>query len=156
MKKIISSTLALILLASGAYAADGHDHEKVIPGPKGGRIAEVESGHLEFFVQPDKKVNITFYDKDLKVQPAGEQVVTAIAEAPAGKAKLSFDKTGDSLISTAPLPEGDGYRIVLQVKANADAKPQNIRIEYHTEVCDKCKRAEYACICDGEGGKGGH
>jgi len=154
MKTILSSTLAVIILTSGAFAAEGHDHDKVIPGPKGGRIAEVESGHVEFFVQPDKKVSVTFYDKDLKVQSAGEQVVTAIAEAPAGKTKLDFEKSGDSLVSTQVLPEGDGYRIVLQIKANPDAKPQNIRVEYHTEVCGKCNRAEYACICEGEGGSG--
>lgn len=154
MKTILSSTLAVIILTSGAFAAEGHDHDKVIPGPKGGRIAEVESGHVEFFVQPDKKVSVTFYDKDLKVQSAGEQVVTAIAEAPAGKTKLDFEKSGDSLVSTQVLPEGDGYRVVLQIKANPDAKPQNIRVEYHTEVCGKCNRAEYACICEGEGGSG--
>ncbi|MBN8707974.1 MAG: hypothetical protein BGO12_00965 [Verrucomicrobia bacterium 61-8] len=154
MKQLIHSTLALLILASGVYAAEGHDHDKVIPGPKGGRIVEVEGGHAEFFVQPDKKVSITFYDKDMKVVPAGEQVVAAIAEAPTGKVKLEFEESGDSLVSTSALPEGDGYRIVLQVKANAQAKPQNLRIEYHTEVCGKCNRAEYACICEGE--KDGH
>lgn len=155
MKKLIRSTLALLILASGAYAAEEANHDKVIPGPKGGRILEVEGGHAEFFVQPDKKVSITFYDKDMKVASAGEQVVAAIAEAPAGKVKLEFEESGDSLVSTAPIPEGDGYRIVLQIKANAGAKPQNLRIEYHTEVCGKCNRAEYACICEGEK-DGGH
>ena len=157
MKRLIHSTLALLIFTSGIYAEDEHAHDKVIPGPKGGRIVEVQSGHTEFFVQPDKKVSITFYDKDMKVVSAGEQVVTAIAEAPTGKTKLEFEESGDSLVSTEPLPEGDGYRIVLQVKVNAEAKPQNLRIEYHTEVCGKCNRAEYACICESKGeGEHGH
>lgn len=154
MKQLIKLTLGLILLATSANAADGHGHDKIIPGPKGGKIVEVGDGHLEFFVQPDKKVSVTFYDKDLKVAPVGDQTVSAVAEAPAGKAKLAFEKTGDSLVSSSPLPEGDGYRVVLQVRANADSKPQNIRIEYHAEVCEKCKRADYACTCEGDDGHG--
>lgn len=151
MKKLIHSTVALFLIASTAFAEEGHDHNKVIPGPKGGKVVEVEGGHAEFFVQPDKKVSVTFYGEDMKPVPPAEQTVTVIAEAPAGKTKLEFDKTADSLISKEVLPEGDGYRIVLQIRNTADAKPQNFRIEYHTEVCGKCNRAEYACVCTGDG-----
>jgi len=154
MNKLIQSTVALLLIGSTAFAEDKHDHNKVIPGPKGGKIVEVEGGHAEFFVQPDKKVSVTFYGEDMKPIPPAEQAVTLIAEAPAGKTKLEFEKNADALVSKDVLPEGDGYRVVLQIRNTADAKPQNIRIEYHTEVCGKCNRAEYACICTGDDGHG--
>jgi hypothetical protein len=153
MKTLISSTLTLLLMATAVFAEDGHGHDKVIPGPKGGKIVEVEGGHAEFFVQPDKKVSVTFYGEDMKPLPPAEQVVVAIAEAPAGKAKLAFDKTGDAFVSQTTLPEGEGYRVVLQIRSTADAKPQNLRIDYHAEVCAKCNRAEYACVCTSSGEK---
>ena len=157
MKTLLSSTLTLLLMATGAFAEEAHGHDKVIPGPKGGKIVEVEGGHAEFFVQSDKKISVTFYGEDMKPLAPAEQTIVAIAEAPAGKSKLEFDKTGDAFISKTALPDGEGYRIVLQVRSTADAKPQNLRIDYHAEVCGKCKRAEYACICEGGDEKGhGH
>jgi len=150
MKTLIHASLALLTLTATTFAAG--DHDKVIPGPKGGKIVEVEGGHAEFFVQPDKKVSITFYGEDMKpVAPAGQNI-SVVAEAPTGKAKLEFEKTADAFVSTTTLPEGEGYRVVVQIKATTDAKPQNIRIDYHAEVCEKCKHAEYACICSEESG----
>ncbi|OJV03230.1 MAG: hypothetical protein BGO12_15520 [Verrucomicrobia bacterium 61-8] len=55
------------------------------------------------------------------------------------------------IASTAFAEDGGGYRIVLQIRNTADVKPQNVRIEYHTEVCGECNRAEYACVCSGDG-----
>lgn len=158
MKTLLTSALAILILASAAVAADGHDHGKIIPGPKGGRIVEVESGHAEFLVQPDRKVAVIFYGEDMKAAAPADQVVTVVAEAPAGKEKLEFEKAADQFISRTVLPEGDGYRIVLQIRSAEGAKPQNFRIDYHTETCGKCSRAEYACICAEEsgGGHGGH
>lgn len=157
MKTLFTSAFTLLFLATAAFAEEGHGHDKVIPGPKGGKIVEVDGGHAEFFVQPDKKVSVTFYGEDMKPLAPAEQTVAAIAEAPSGKAKLEFDKTGDAFISKTALPDGEGYRVVLQVRSTADAKPQNLRIDYHAEVCGKCNRAEYACICEGGDEKGhGH
>ncbi len=119
-----------------------------------GRLLEVEGGHAEFLVQPDKKVSITFYDSEMKPAAPGEQVVKLIAEAPSGKATLDFEKTGDAFVSSNALPEGDGYRIVLHIKPTSDAKAQNFRIDYHSEICGECNHPEYACTCpDHEGHK---
>ena len=122
--------------------------EKQVGGPKGGRLLENDSPRAEFFVEKDRTVTIAFYDKDLKPVPRGEQVVTAIAETKKGKEKLEFERKGDALASRTPLPEGDGYTIVVQIKAKPEAKAQNFRIKYDTSTCGKCKRTEYACICD--------
>lgn len=147
--KILTTLLLGIALASTTLAAsqDKHAH-KPIPGPKGGKVLESEPQHAEFFVQPDKKVSITFYDDAMKAVAPTAQEVKVVAEAKSGKTTLEFEKAGDALLSKTTLPEGDGYRIVVQIKNDPASKPQNFRIDYHTEICGGCKRAEYACTCD--------
>lgn len=144
MKRMVGVVIVAGLLGtlSPAWA------EKMTPGPKGGRLLENEGPRAEFFVEKDRKVTLTFYDASLKAVPAAEQAATVIAEAKGGKTKIEFKKKGDVLVSKAPLPEGNDYIVVVQLRAKADAKPQNFRIKYNATVCEKCKRAEYACICD--------
>ena len=144
MKKLthIMAVAALVFGFSQAHA------EKITPGPKGGRLLENESPRAEFFVETNTTVTITFYDNDLNPVSPGEQVVTAIAEAKGGKVKIEFEKKGDALVSKLPLPEGNDYNVVVQLRSKADAKPQNFRIKYNMTPCGKCKRPEYACICD--------
>ena len=134
---VLSLSLAITLAAA----------EKQVAGPKGGRLLENEAPRAEFFVEIDRTVTITFYDKDLKPVLPGEQVVTAIAEMKQGKAKLEFEKKGGALVSRTPLSEGDGYTVVVQIKTKPEAKPQNFRIKYDTSTCAKCGRVEYACTC---------
>jgi hypothetical protein len=133
---------ALALLTFSAFAAD-----KMVGGPKGGRLLENQVPRAEFFVEKDHTVSITFYDAALKVVALGERSVSAIAEAKSGKVKLEFEKKGDSLVSKTPLPEGDGYNVVVQIRAKPDARPQNFRIKYNIGTCGECKRPEYACTC---------
>jgi hypothetical protein len=144
----------LIILAIASSAASAADNHKAIPGPNGGKLLKTEPLHAEFFVQPDRKVNITFYDEAMKPVAPAEQVVRVIAEAPSGKTTLDFTKIDTALVSTTPLPAGEGYRIVVQVKQTPDAKPKNFRIDYHMRICGECKMAEYACICEGHSGSG--
>ena len=92
-------------------------------------------------------MTITFYDANLKPVPATEQVVTATAEAKSGKVKLEFEKKGDVLVSKTKLPDGDGYTLVVQVKAQPDGFLKNFRIAYDESKCGGCKRTEYACTC---------
>jgi hypothetical protein len=147
--------LFLTILTIGATAFSAQDHaRKIIPGPKGGKVLETKPLRAEFFVRPDNKVTITFYDESMKPIAPGEQIVKVIAEAPSGKATLDFEKSGDAFVSTTTLPEEEGYRIVVHIKQAADAKPQNFRIGYHTETCGECKMAEYACICESHAGSG--
>lgn len=152
--KPASILLALAALITPALAVDSHDHQPAV-GPNGGRVVEMEGGHAEFFVQPDRKVRVTILDGANKPTAPGEQKVTAIAEAPSGKEKLAFSISDGAFVSETALPEGDGYRVVLQIRAAADAKPENTRIDLHTEICGECKHPEYACTCTG-GGHEGH
>lgn len=145
IRNLFLTSFALLATAA-AFAA------KPIPGPKGGKIVTTESPHVEFYVDQDRTVVVSFYDEDLKLVAPSGQVVSAIAEAKTGKVNLTFAPKDGALVSSAPLPEGDGYRVVLQVRDSAQAKPKNHRVEFHDEICGECKRAEYACVCDDAGG----
>jgi hypothetical protein len=145
MKKITHLLLlALLMLGTSIVRAD----KTTVAGPKGGRLLENESPRAEFFVEADRTVSLTFYDANLKPVPVTEQTATAMAETKKGKEKMEFEKKSDRLVSKTPLPEGDGYTVVLQLRTKPEAKPKNFRIALHLEQCGKCKRAEYACTCD--------
>ncbi|MCX6952176.1 MAG: hypothetical protein NTV51_08420 [Verrucomicrobia bacterium] len=144
----IATLLSALTLAVGGLCA------KPIPGPKGGRIVTADAPHVEFFVEKDRTVAITFYDAALKVIALGAQVISVVAEAKSGKVQLTLEKTATGFSSKQPLPEGDDYTVVVQVRDSAGAKPKNYRVLFHDEICRECKRAEYACSCDTAGGAG--
>ena len=142
---------AILVCSMVDFSADAA--EKAIPGPKGGRLLDSKPARAEFFVNAERKVEITFYDENLKAALLGEQVVSAIAEAKSGKVKLEFEKKEGSLVSITPLPEGQAYIVVVQIRTKAGDKPQNFRVGYHEGICSDCKRAEYACVCESHGEK---
>ena len=143
--KTITQLMSLAVLALGISLAQAGD--KVTAGAKGGRLLENESPRAEFFVEKDRTVSLTFYDKDMKPVPVADQNATAIAETKDGKKKIDFEKKGEILVSKSSLPEGEGYNVVLQLKQNIDAKPKNFRIPLNTSICSKCHHPEYACTC---------
>ena len=143
MKKLLHVLTALAFITSPLLGAEG-----VEAGPRKGRILKLDASKAEFFIEKDGKISIAFYDEAKKQQAPGDQVFTATAEAPSGKKKLEFEKKGDLLVSKEPLPEGEGYNIVVQAKEKADAKPKNFRIKFETHECKKCHNPEYACTCD--------
>ena len=143
MKKLLTFLSVLALAATPVFA-----DKTVKSGPRKGRILEMDKQNAEFFVEKDRTISIAFYDAAGKQQPAGDQIITATAEAPKGKAKLEFEKKGDLLVSKTALPEGEGYQVVVQTKARADAKPKNFRIKLLTHNCGGCSKPEYACTCD--------
>ena len=145
IRNLILTSFALLATAAALAA-------KPISGPKGGKIVTTEAPHVEFFVEKDRTVTVSFYDKDLKSITPGEQVVNAVAEAKTGKVKVDFEKTAAGFVSKQPLPEGEDYMVVMQIRDSAGAKPKNHRVLFHDEVCGECKRAEYACVCDDAGG----
>lgn len=148
MKTQLSKLLTLIAIAAMGFALLALAQEKKpTAGPKGGKILNEDPPRAEFFVEKDHTVTISFYGADMKAVPATTQTAVVYADAKSGRAKLDFEKKGDVLVSKSPLPEGDGYNVMVQLKASPDAKAQNIKVNYHTEKCDKCKMAEYACIC---------
>ncbi|MBL9219138.1 MAG: hypothetical protein JNG82_11655 [Opitutaceae bacterium] len=117
-------------------------------GPKGGRLLESSPLKAEFFVTKDRKVEISFYDAALKPVAPGTQTVAVTAEPASGRTALELEKTATGFVSKTALPVGEPYRVVVQVRATADAKPQNFRLDLNLALCGECQRAEYACTCD--------
>ncbi len=143
MKTLLHTTL--LLLTSVSLFAD----TAVKAGPRKGRLLELSpTQSAEFFVEKDRSISIAFYDAAMKAQAPAAQIVTATAEAPTGKTKLDFATKGNLLIATAPLPAGEDYQVVVQVKPDATSKPKNFRIKLLLYTCKECGNAEYACICD--------
>jgi hypothetical protein len=123
--------------------------EKIIAGPKGGRLLETEPQKAEFFVNKDRKVEITFYDAALKPVAPAEQVVAITAEPKSGRTKLDLEKTPTGFVSKEPLPAAEEvYRVVVQVREKPGATPKNFRVDLNLETCGECKHAEYACTCE--------
>ena len=137
--------LAVVACATASLAL-GED--QIVAGPKGGRLLATEPHATEFFVTADRKVEITFYDATLKAVPPGTQVVTVTAETAAGRVAIPLAPDGDALVSSQPLPAGEAYRVVVQVRAAPGAKPKNFRLDLNLEICGECQHAEYACTCE--------
>lgn len=143
MKLTTLLTTLLIGCALPAFAQD----KKPTAGPKGGKILNEDAPRAEFFVEKDHTISLNFYGADMKPLAATTQAAVAYAEGKGGRVKLDFEKKGDALVSKGPLPEGDGYNVMVQLKSDPNAAAKSFKVNYHTEKCDKCNMAEYACIC---------
>lgn len=145
-------TLLFLLPALPAFAADephaGHDHDKKIRGPHGGRILEVDDYHAEVYVNPERRVAVFFYDEDMQPVELSEASGEIIAQA-ADRKKLPLAKEKDYLLTADALPEGEGYQLVVRLKPTAASGFNNQRFVYDAAMCGGCKLAEYACICEG-------
>ena len=139
----------LLAVAALCSAISLHAAEKIVAGPKGGRLLDAEPQKAEFFVNQDRKIEITFYDAALKpVAPTG-QVVSVTAEPKDGRKQIDLEKTANGFVAKTRLPAGEPYRVVVQVREKPDAKPKNFRIDLNLEQCGECKHPEYACTCAG-------
>jgi len=141
------SLLLIAALACGAVFLNAA--EKIAAGPHGGRLLETTPQPAEFFVTPDRHVEITFYDAALQPIAPGTHTVTVTAEPASGRKPVALEASAAGFRSKAPLPAGDPYRVVVQVRATPEATPQNFRLDLVLSTCGECKRAEYACICEG-------
>lgn len=142
MRLIIGLIFSLLSAISQANA------EKIVGGPKGGRLLEAEGIKAEFFVEKDHSVNLTFYNDKLEKIPVTTETATMIAETTSGKKKIEFNNKNGELFSNEPLPEGHGYNVVVQIKNDENSKTKNFRIPFEMSICGGCKKAEYACTCD--------
>jgi hypothetical protein len=122
---------------------------EIVAGPKGGRLFSATPNPAEFFVTPDRKVEIIFYDATRQAIAPGTQEVTVTAEAPDGKKSLTLEKTATGFVSQEALPAGEPYRVVVQIRPAAGARPQNFRVDLNLAHCAECNHAEYACTCEG-------
>ncbi len=131
-----------LTMASSAFA-------ETLAGPKGGRLLSTSPHTVEFFVTADQHAELTFYTADLQPVASGAAEVSVIAEPTAGRTRIELEPTAQGFRSTAPLPEGAPYRVVVQVRAAPGERPQNFRLDLDLHTCGECQRAEYACTCEG-------
>ncbi|KRP37364.1 MAG: hypothetical protein ABS34_03090 [Opitutaceae bacterium BACL24 MAG-120322-bin51] len=165
LKVLLIATLALFG-ATYSYAAAGHDHgahdhgngghshgatkpaaQEPQGGPNGGRLITIVEPHLEFWVTPERFVQITFLGRDGEFVAVGEQVVSAIGGDRSAPTKVEFVKDEGRLISTAALPEMKRMPIILQIKTTPDAKRMRETFYLNMSDCPGCDYKEYACIC---------
>ena len=140
--------LAIAILTSlTLHAGKNHSHEKKEPGPNGGRILTSIEPHAEFLVTADRKVQITFVDDAFKPIAPAAQVVTVTTGERSAPVKMTFAKTGDTLVSEQSVPEGNNFPVVVQIETTPDAKASVEKFTLNLSNCPDCKYAEYACIC---------
>ncbi len=146
MKIQTLALMAAILTSITLQAAeDGHSHTKA--GPNGGRLITTIEPHAEFFVTPDRKVQIVFVGEDgLPVSPA-DQVVAVTTGERSAPVKMTFTKSDTALVSEQAVPEGNNFPVVIQIKPTPDAKAIVEKFTLNLTVCPECKLAEYACTC---------
>ncbi len=150
MKKYTIPFLAIAALAVLALSniSLAQDAKEVEAGPRGGRLLDTEGSRPEFFVEKDHTVSVKFFNEAKEIVAPTTQEVTVIATGET-KTKLQLTKKDDALVSTEPLPEGDGYNLVVQVKPDADSRPTNFRFLFLNHICEgPCGNPEYACTCD--------
>lgn len=138
----------ITLIATLALAATLQAHEAKKAGPNGGKILTTVEPHAEFFVTAERKVQITFLDESGQaIAPTG-QTVTVICGDRSNPTKLTFAKSGNSLVSEGMLPEGNDFPTVVQIKSTPEAKPVTEKFNLNLAECPSCKLKEYACTCE--------
>lgn len=147
MKTIALHLLSAVTLVLAIASTSVQAHEANEAGPNGGRLLKVAAPHAEFLVTADRKVRITFLDKDDKPVPPSGQVVIVTTGARSAPVRLTFSRDGDTLISDTALPAGNNHPTVVQIKPTPEAKPAVERFNLNLSLCPECSNAEYACTC---------
>jgi len=142
-------TKSLLLLAAALCTAGLLHAAKPAAGPNGGRVLATEPQAVEFFVTTDRKVALNFLDAAGQPAAPGTQVAAITAEPASGKVTLPLERSPHGYVSTAPLPAGEPYRVVVQIRPAPDATPKNFRLDLNLSLCGECQHAEYACTCEG-------
>lgn len=139
--------IGLLVFGFTAAALNAAESKKVA-GPHGGRILAGLEPRVEFFVTAERKVQITFLDRNGKAVAPAEQVVTVTTGDRAAPTRLTFAPSGGALVSNQPLPTGNDWPTVVQIKSTPAAKTVTERFNLNLSTCSECKLGEYACICD--------
>jgi hypothetical protein len=155
-KKLFALLATTVALAVGAFAQHDHKHEnkhdhkdeKKTAGPNGGRMITAVSPAAEFWINADRKVQIAFLGENGKpVAPSG-QTVSVTTGTRSSPTKLELVRTGEVLVSTKPVPQGDNLPVVVQITERPGAKATVERFTLNMTKCPECGYLEYACTCD--------
>ena len=146
--KLNFRTIASILTLTASFTMPALAADKHTTGPTNGRLITSVEPHVEFLITKDKKIELRFVNDANKVVAPGEQEVTVTLGERAKPTKLTFTKEGDKLVSSGPIPDGNDYPTVVQIRAKAGAKPVNEKFNLDLTKCPTCSNAEYHCKCD--------
>lgn len=119
-----------------------------IAGPKGGKYLQKGDIRAEFVVNSARFVQMYFYDADMNLIMPTEQAVRVLADAGTKKVRIEMDDSHNGFVSTEPLPDGEAFTVLTQIRWNEDSRFTNFRINYEAGRCDECRRGKYACTCD--------
>jgi hypothetical protein len=152
--KVLLLAALTMLGATYTNANEEHDHSEhatethqEFAAPNGGRLITSVEPHLEFFVTPERFVQITFIGDDGAVVPVADQVISAIGGDRSAPTKVAFVEEEGLLISTEALPEMANMPILLQIKVSPEAKAVRERFKLNMSNCSGCGYEEYACTC---------
>ena len=170
-KALLTTTLSIISIFAisctkeaddHAQATDSHDHSDhghshgepdaahtaKVAGPNGGRIITSVTPHFEFFVTPERQVQIPFLDEANQAIAPAQQEISFIGGDRTAPTLLSFTKQNGVLLSTEKLTDLSTIPAMLQIKTNPTSETHREKFNLNFATCPGCSNAEYACICD--------
>lgn len=148
LHKLIRPAAFAIAFAIGAALITPTAHAAPLEaGPGGGKLVGTAPDLAEVLISPEGSLTITFLDAAKKPVAPGTRTATVTAQTEGGRKEIALEAKGDVLVSKEPLPQPEGYTLVVQTRSAPDAKPVNTRITYDMHVCGGCKLNEYACTC---------
>jgi hypothetical protein len=128
---------------------DAHhdDQEKKEGGPNGGRIITSVDPRVEFLINDDRSVQLTFLDDESHAVAPSGQVISLISGDRSNPTMIAFIPKGNALVSTQSLPEGNAVPVVLQIKSSPSAETIREKFNANLSECPTCDYQEYACVC---------
>ncbi|MGB0372375.1 MAG: hypothetical protein ACPGN3_13660 [Opitutales bacterium] len=154
IKTAVTILLLSMMIPSVILAGPGHDHESGEhghplrkAGPNGGVIIEKVTPHIEFYVQEDRHVRLTFLsDQETPAPRDSKFMASMVGGDRQNPMKIAFETKGETLVSTQALPEENNLPFVLTLKPDADTTHYH-RIQIDMSHCSGCDLNEYACTC---------
>lgn len=137
----IAMATVLVLSLSNVYAV-------MVAGPNGGKIVGTAPDRAEVVIKDDGVLVVRFLDDQNQVVTIGDRSVKLFAQLESGRQEIMLQAEEQTLVSTLPLPQPEGYTLVVQIRSSAEAQPVNARIQYISHVCGGCSLKEYACTCE--------
>lgn len=141
MKLFPACLLLLIANALPALAAN------VEAGPNGGRLLTNLEPRAEFYLTADRHIQITFVDPNGEPVAPGPQIVKVTTGQRSAPTTLTFSEANGVLRSDAPVPAGNHFPTVVQIKPTTGAGTIVNRFYLNMIVCSGCDHPEYACTC---------
>lgn len=123
------------------------DHEKKEGGPNGGRIITSVDPRVEFLINDDRSIQLTFLDAESHAIAPSGQVISLISGDRSNPTMIAFMPKANALVSTQSLPEGNAVPVVLQIKSSPSAETIREKFNANLSECPTCDYQEYACVC---------